>query len=67
MYKGNQLLESATDSNEAVGLGNMDMFQSYVVCSDHGPSNIDGVETISTKLTFGKITAGKLSQNRFEG
>ena len=62
MYKGNKLLESATDSNEAVGLGNMDMFQSYVVCSEHGPANIDGIETISTKLTFGKITAGTVVQ-----
>ena len=60
MYKGNRQLDSTTDANEAAGLGNDDMFQSYVVCSEHGPDNVNGVETISTKLTYGKIKAGEI-------
>ena len=59
MYKGDKLLEISTDADGAVGLGNEDLFQSFIVCSEHGTVSDDaGVETVSTKITYGKIAAG---------
>ena len=61
VYKGNKLLDVSTDANGAVGLGNEGLFQSFIVCSEHGTVMDDaGDETVSTKITYGKISAGKL-------
>ena len=59
LYKGNQLLDSSTNASEAVGLGIKDLFQTYIVCSENEPTTYDGVETISTKLSYGKIVKGE--------
>ena len=58
MYKGDKLLDAATDANGAVGLGNKNLFQSYIICSEHGEVVEEGVKRVSTKLTYGKIAAG---------
>lgn len=59
VYKGSQLLDAATDASGAVGLGNEELFQSFIICSEHKTTaDSKGVETLSTKLTYGKIGAG---------
>ena len=63
VYKGNKLLDISTDANGAVGLGNENLFQSFIICSEHGTFKDDeGLETVSTKLTYGKIAAGRITQ-----
>ena len=54
------MLDYSTDANGAVGLGNANLFQSFIICSEHKETNQNGVKTFSTKLTYGKIAAGKL-------
>ena len=61
VYKGNNLLEASTDANSAVGLGNKNLFQSFIICSEHSVDEDDnGLKTVSTKLTYGKIAAGSM-------
>jgi len=58
VYKGNDLLEASTDANGAVGLGDENLFQSFIICSEYGLTKDDtGIESLSTKLTYGKIAA----------
>ena len=52
VYKGNTKLDYETNATSAVGLGTIDIFQSFIICSEHDGKND------YTKLTFGKIRAG---------
>ena len=49
------MLEASTDANSAVGLGNENLYQSFIICSEHVQ---DDEGTTKTKLTYGKIAAG---------
>ena len=52
VYKGNKLLDISTDANGAVGLGNENLFQSFIICSEHGTFKDDeGLETLSTSAS----------------
>lgn len=60
MYKGTTNLDYSTQADGAVGLGDPDLFQSYVVCSEHyRESGINQI--LRTRITFGKIAAGNTS------
>ena len=63
IYKGTQLLDASTDEMEAVALGNKKLFQSYIVCSEHGERNSSGTTVVSTVLTYGKIRSGNDFEN----
>ena len=50
MYKGNEELSHQTTATGAVGLGDANLFQSFMVCSNYA--------TDYTALTFSKVKAG---------
>ena len=50
----------------AVALGNEELFQSYVVCSEYDSRKYDTKDTLVTQLTYGKIHAGSLQNSKTE-
>ena len=57
MYKGTTNLDYATDADGAVGLEDPDLFQSFIICSEHARvSETD--QRLITRITYGKIGAG---------
>ena len=59
VYKGNHILSASTDADEAVALGNENLFQSFIICSEYSTAiDVNGFDTRATKLTYGKISAG---------
>ena len=50
VYKGNEKLSHQTTATGAVGLGDANLFQSFMVCSNYA--------TDYTALTFSKVKAG---------
>ena len=54
-------MDASTDATEAVSLGNEKLFQSYIVCSDHGGKDASDNNAVSTRLTYGKIKSGIFS------
>ena len=57
VYKGTQNLNYATEATGAVGLGDANIFQTYIICSEYSTSAEDD-QTWKTRLTYGRISAG---------
>ena len=59
VYKGNHILSASTDADGAVALGNENLFQSFIICSEYSTAkDVNGFDTRTIKLTYGKISAG---------